>query len=303
MRARPCSPLTLVTVVAIWLLARRRPFTPAGAPALAAVAALLVFAPVFSPQYVVWLVAWGAIAGRDGRRWSWLASVPVILTGTLVTLWYADVDLGPGGNQLVLGARNLAVMAIVIAYLVRAVRTRARRWLTSSRRTAPGCTPSSMATASRSPCSRTGSPTPATSSPRSPRCCPGTKVRFCFRGHAHSDTPEPGHYRFADFASDVEAVSTAYGATRAVGTSLGAGAITHLLGSDPDRFERVVFLLPAALDVALGEYGRFDDVADLLESLPPDEAIAPHRRRTPDTRPTTTRSRGSASSTCSCGRT
>ena len=114
---------TLLTVVAIWLLARRRPFTPAGAPALAAVAALLVFAPVFSPQYVVWLVAWGAIAGRDGPRWSWLASVPVILTGTLVTLWYADVDLGPGGNQLVLAARNLAVMAIVIAYLVRAVRT------------------------------------------------------------------------------------------------------------------------------------------------------------------------------------
>ena len=114
---------TLLTVVAIWLLARRRPFTPAGAPALAAVGALLVFAPVFSPQYVVWLVAWGAIAGRDGPRWSWLASVPVILTGTLVTLWYADVDLGPGGNQLVLAARNLAVMAIVIAYLVRAVRT------------------------------------------------------------------------------------------------------------------------------------------------------------------------------------
>ena len=24
---------------------------------------------------------------------------------------------------------------------------------------------------------------------------PGTKVRFCFRGHAHSGTPEPGHYR------------------------------------------------------------------------------------------------------------
>ncbi len=114
---------TLLTVVAIWLLARRRPFTPAGPPALAAVAALLVFAPVFSPQYVVWLVAWGAIAGRDGPRWSWLTSVPVILTGTLVTLWYADVDLGPGGNQLVLAARNLAVMAIVIVYLVRAVRT------------------------------------------------------------------------------------------------------------------------------------------------------------------------------------
>ena len=145
-----------MTVVAIWLLARRRPFTPAGAPALAAVAALLVFAPVFSPQYVVWLVGWGAIAGRDGPRWSWLASVPVILTGTLVTLWYADVDLGPGGNQLVLGARNLAVMAIVIAYLVSRRPHAARRWLTSSHRTARGCTPWSRATARRSPSSRTG---------------------------------------------------------------------------------------------------------------------------------------------------
>ena len=118
---------TLITVVAIWLLARRRPFTPAGAPALAAVAALLVLAPVFSPQYAVWLVAWGAIAGRDGPRWPWLASVPVILTGTLVTLWYADVDLGPGGNQLVLLARNLAVAAIVVAYFLgRSGRRRAR---------------------------------------------------------------------------------------------------------------------------------------------------------------------------------
>ncbi|MFI5055369.1 MAG: hypothetical protein ACHQAW_03095 [Actinomycetota bacterium] len=62
------------------------------------------------------------MGGRLAPRWTWLASVPVILTGTLVTLWYADVDLGPGGNQLVLGARNLAVMAIVIAYLARAVR-------------------------------------------------------------------------------------------------------------------------------------------------------------------------------------
>jgi hypothetical protein len=50
--------------------------------------------------------------------------VPVIITGTLVTLWYLDVDLGPGGNQLVLGARNLSVMVIVVAYLAHAVRAR-----------------------------------------------------------------------------------------------------------------------------------------------------------------------------------
>jgi len=102
---------------------------------------------------------------------------------------------------------------------------------------------------------------------------PGTKVRFCFRGHAHSGTPEPGHYRFADFADDVDAVATTYGATRAVGTSLGQGAITHLLGRDPDRFERIVFILPAALDLTMTDHARFNHVADLLETLPVDEAV------------------------------
>jgi hypothetical protein len=115
---------TVVTVTAIWLVARRRDEEPAGVPALAAVAALLVFAPVFSPQYVAWLLPWAAVAGGDGRQWPWLGSAPVILTGALVTLWYLDVDLGPGGNQLALAARNLAVMVIVIAYFVHAARTR-----------------------------------------------------------------------------------------------------------------------------------------------------------------------------------
>jgi 3-oxoadipate enol-lactonase len=101
----------------------------------------------------------------------------------------------------------------------------------------------------------------------------GTRVRFCFRGHAHSATPEPGHYRFADFADDLDAVARRYGATRAVGTSLGQGAITHLLARDPDRFERIVFVLPAALDVKLTDHARFDRVADLLETLPVDEAV------------------------------
>jgi 3-oxoadipate enol-lactonase len=101
----------------------------------------------------------------------------------------------------------------------------------------------------------------------------GTKIRFCFRGHAHSGTPEAGHYRFADFASDLDAVAGHFGATRAVGTSLGQGAITNLLARDPDRFERIVFILPAALDVRLTDFERFDRIADLLETLPADEAI------------------------------
>jgi 3-oxoadipate enol-lactonase len=102
---------------------------------------------------------------------------------------------------------------------------------------------------------------------------PGTKVRFCFRGHGHSGTPPADRFGFADFARDLDAVARAYGATNAVGTSLGAGAITHLLGEQPDRFARVVFLLPAALDIPIGDHSMFDRTAELLETLPKDEAI------------------------------
>ncbi|MFI5052974.1 MAG: alpha/beta fold hydrolase [Acidimicrobiia bacterium] len=101
----------------------------------------------------------------------------------------------------------------------------------------------------------------------------GTKVRFDFRGHGRSSVPDEGAYRFVDFARDLDAVANAYGASRAVGTSLGAGAITNLISREPDRFERLVFLLPAALDVSLDDHEDFDRTARLLETLPLDEAI------------------------------
>jgi 3-oxoadipate enol-lactonase len=100
----------------------------------------------------------------------------------------------------------------------------------------------------------------------------GTKVRFDFRGHGRSSAPDTG-YRFADFARDLDAVAERYAATRAVGTSLGAGAITHLIAREPDRFERIVFLLPAALDVPLADHDDFDRTADLFETLDRDRAI------------------------------
>jgi pimeloyl-ACP methyl ester carboxylesterase len=101
---------------------------------------------------------------------------------------------------------------------------------------------------------------------------PGTVVRFCFRGHGHSSVPERG-YRFADLATDLESVADAYGATNAVGTSMGAGAIMSLLERVPDRFDRIVMLLPASLDVPIGDPARFDAIADLLETYPRGEAI------------------------------
>ena len=99
----------------------------------------------------------------------------------------------------------------------------------------------------------------------------GTKVRFCFRGHGHSSVAESG-YGFADFARDLDAVADAFEARNAVGTSLGAGAICHLLAEDPARFERIVLLLPAALDVPIAGEG-FLRTASILESMPLDRAI------------------------------
>jgi len=101
---------------------------------------------------------------------------------------------------------------------------------------------------------------------------PGTKVRFCFRGHGHSTSPETG-YRYADFARDLDAVATEYGATRAAGTSLGAGAIARLLSTAPHRFERLVVLLPAGIDRRPTNTETFIRTAELLESKPREEAI------------------------------
>ena len=102
---------------------------------------------------------------------------------------------------------------------------------------------------------------------------PGTKVRFCFRGHGHSSSPEHG-YRFEDFARDVRAVADAYGADVAFGTSLGAGAIGRLLtDGDPNRFKKLIFLLPAGLDRPFRYKERMLRMAELVDGKTPEKAI------------------------------
>lgn len=78
---------------------------------------------------------------------------------------------------------------------------------------------------------------------------PGTRVLLEFRGHGDS-APLDGGWTYADLADDVRAVADAVGATRAVGLSLGAGALLRLLSHDPHRFDRLALVLPAALDAA-----------------------------------------------------
>jgi pimeloyl-ACP methyl ester carboxylesterase len=75
----------------------------------------------------------------------------------------------------------------------------------------------------------------------------GRRVFFHFRGHGRSDAPE-GPWTFGDLAQDLRGVADLAGATRALGVSMGGVALARLLAETPDRFERVVFYLPAPLD-------------------------------------------------------
>jgi 3-oxoadipate enol-lactonase len=75
----------------------------------------------------------------------------------------------------------------------------------------------------------------------------GQRVFFQFRGHGRSEaTSAPISY--ADLAADLRGVADEFHATRALGVSLGVGALCRLLAQTPDRFDRMVFFLPAVLD-------------------------------------------------------
>jgi 3-oxoadipate enol-lactonase len=100
---------------------------------------------------------------------------------------------------------------------------------------------------------------------------PGTTILFDFRGHGDSDRPPPGSYTMDHFAADVDNVAAAFGATALVGVSLGGGATLRLLRTKPDRFERMVFLLPARLDRSDAAHAKLLRLADLLETGPVEE--------------------------------
>ncbi|WP_243790268.1 alpha/beta fold hydrolase [Saccharopolyspora gloriosae] len=79
---------------------------------------------------------------------------------------------------------------------------------------------------------------------------PGTRVVLTFAGHGEAADAPAGYWDHGVLAEDVLAAADATGATRAVGVSLGTGAVTRAVASRPDRFERLALLLPAVLDGA-----------------------------------------------------
>jgi pimeloyl-ACP methyl ester carboxylesterase len=112
---------------------------------------------------------------------------------------------------------------------------------------------------------------------------PGTRLLLTFRGHGGSE-PLPGGWTYDNLADDIAAVADAWGATGAAGLSLGAGALLRLLSRRPDRFDRLAFLLPAALDsfreddatahllrlgAAISEGDRAAVITLLMQDVPP----------------------------------
>jgi pimeloyl-ACP methyl ester carboxylesterase len=94
----------------------------------------------------------------------------------------------------------------------------------------------------------------------------GTRVFLHFRGHGASEAHD-GRYDYPALAGDLRAVADATSATRALGVSMGAAALLHLLVDTPDRFERAVLFLPAILDVPRSDVGfeRLERMADLID--------------------------------------
>jgi pimeloyl-ACP methyl ester carboxylesterase len=93
---------------------------------------------------------------------------------------------------------------------------------------------------------------------------------------------------YAALAAELRKVVDEVGATRALGVSMGGGAILRLLADDPQRFERLVFFLPGSLDTSrqgaaahrlatlAGAAARGDVdaiVSQLLAEMPPEIAV------------------------------
>ena len=101
----------------------------------------------------------------------------------------------------------------------------------------------------------------------------GTRVLFDFPGHGDSAELERG-WDYDLLADSLLAVADTFGATQAVGLSMGAGALLRALSRDPERFTRLAFVLPAAIDDTRRDNAtdRLRILGDAIRSSDPDAA-------------------------------
>ncbi|GAA0650534.1 hypothetical protein GCM10010174_87750 [Kutzneria viridogrisea] len=94
----------------------------------------------------------------------------------------------------------------------------------------------------------------------------GTRVVATLPSHGDAPDAPDDYWSYSRIAADLLGVADEIGASRAIGTSLGAGALTSIAAAHPHRFDRLVLLLPAALDrprapAAMWSYERLADAA------------------------------------------
>jgi 3-oxoadipate enol-lactonase len=101
----------------------------------------------------------------------------------------------------------------------------------------------------------------------------GTRVLFDFPGHGGSADLARG-WDYDLLADSLLAVADAFDATQAVGLSMGAGALLRALSRGPGRFDRLAFVLPAAIDDTRrdGATARLGVLRDAIVSGDPDAA-------------------------------
>ncbi len=76
----------------------------------------------------------------------------------------------------------------------------------------------------------------------------GTRVVVTLPSHGAAADAPPDYWNYENVAHDVLRAADETGADRAVGVSLGAGALTRIAADKPDRFTRLALIQPAALD-------------------------------------------------------
>ena len=103
----------------IWRRAARDAREPAGGTALAAVATLAIFSPVFSLQAAAWLLPFAALAfegDHDERHTAGVATVAVVLTGVVALVWREQASVPASWVGLLVLARNLVWIDIVVSW-------------------------------------------------------------------------------------------------------------------------------------------------------------------------------------------
>lgn len=101
----------------------------------------------------------------------------------------------------------------------------------------------------------------------------GTRVVVTLPGHGDAVDAAASYWDYERIAEDVLAIADEVGATRAVGVSLGAGALTRVLAQHPNRFDRCALLLPAASDRSrdASSTSGLGDLADAVRDAPGDD--------------------------------